>query len=426
MPGTFLGEIFSSRRSRNNQFISQPNFGRMPFNPSGKESWCNINGQEREIYLTTGPLKIVINRLSMMFANGIWEHHDSKGELIPFEKSPELQRLERPNIFQSRNEFLFQWFAQRCVYGKIYQYQHKGSALQTVPSAIWNLSPSRVVVNRTGQIWTAEKIEDIISSYTFKNGNGIIDTQFKTDDIIQFSMPDCDDPIMSESPLISIRMEISNIRAAMGFRNVILTKKGAIGAWSSMAKDITGSISLTPDEETKMIREMQQMYGIGDEQLAFMISSKELKWTPAVFPTKDLMLFEEIDADKRAIIDLFGGNDNMFSRPSSGKGDTFTNVEAGEKICYQDTMIPIGQDFSCALSDRWGLTNKGQKLVLNFDHLSVLQQDEKKKAEVANIKAGAYQILTMNGFNKQEAAEAVGLEEPLKERPVEVVTQPAK
>jgi len=412
LPQTFLGDILLSGKSRNNQYGYQPNFSRFPLDLGGKAKWTVINGQERDIYLTTAPLKIVINRLANMYANGRWEHLDRNGEPIPMEKSKILQRLAQPNIWQSKNEFMFQWFAQRCVYGRIYTYQLLPSKLLEAPLAMWNLPPSRTSVKRTGNIWTVTKIEDLIEGFSLINDDGKTDTQFTPSEIIMFTLPDCDDPLMTESPLVSIRMEISNSRAAMVFRNIILTKKGAIGAWSSAAKDVTGSVALTPDEEEKMIREMQSMYGIGDEQMSFMISSKELKWSPATYPTKEMMLFEEIDANKRAMIDLFGGNDNMFSRPASGKGDTFTNVEMGEKICYQDTMTPIGHDMASAFANRLGVTEKGESLRYAFDHLPVMQQDEKKRADTVLIKATAYQMLTQNGFNKEEASTATDLDEP--------------
>jgi HK97 family phage portal protein len=398
-----FGELFNGANirtalglpSRNNRHISQPDFTHMPLNFDRNEEWVSIDGREREIYLTTPELKIVIDRLATMFANGVWRHYDKNGKEI--ENSQHVARLENPNIQQSRNEFLTQWFIERCLYPGTFTYMLRPSELVDIPLALWNLPPSRIVVNRTGKIWNMTELEEIVSSYELRYDKGGNET-FKTKDIIQFNMPDPDDPILGRSTLDALKMPISNIRAAYGYRNVILTKKGAIGMWSTDGKDAIGSINLTPDEEKKMSEELTRTYGIGDHQAKIMISSKPMKWTAATYPTKDLMLFEEIDANKKAIIDMFGANEFMFASGVNAKGSTFTNVEMGNKMCYQDTIIPIADDYANGLTKRFGLNEKGEYLCLEYDHLPVLQDNEKEEAETNKLNAETAAIMLANGY----------------------------
>lgn len=373
MVGRFLG-----LKSRNNRYTYQPDFYNMPFTLNPKEQWLTINDNEHDIYLTTPELKIVIDRLALMFSNGHWRHLDKDGN--PIEGSEFVKLLENPNVFQSRNEYLFQWFLQRSIYANVFVYQLVGTSLQEVPTALWNLSPSRMVVNRTGTIWTATELEEMIKDYTFKmDKENAKDQTFTTEEVIQFSMPNSEDPILGVSPFVALRMAISNIRAAYGYLNVISTKKGAIGVWSSDAKDQLGSVQLTPDEEKKITQQLQKTYGLGDNQSAIAVSSKALKWNPASYPTGELKLLEQIDANKRAIIDMFGANDNMFSRE---KGSTFTNVEQGERLAYQDTIIPIAIDLANGLSKRWGLLERGETLELNYDHIPVLKDHKAKQVKI--------------------------------------------
>lgn len=401
-----FGEIFSGANirsvlglpSRNNRHISQPNFTNTVLNLDRREEWVSITGAEREVYLTTPELKTVIDRLATMYANGVWKHYDKEGKEI--ENSEFVNRLENPNIFQSRNEFLTQWFIQRCLYPGTFIYQLKGSALQDVPTALWNLSPSRIIVNRTGKIWNMTSLDEIISSYELRNENGNND-KFETDSIIQFNMPDPDDPILGRSTLDALKMPISNIRAAYGYRNVILTKKGAIGMWSSEAKDAMGTINLTAEEEKKISDQLVASYGIGDNQSKIMVSSKPLKWTAATYPTKDLMLFEEIDADKKAIIDMFGANEFMFTSGVNAKGSTFTNVEMGNRLCYQDTIIPIADDYANGFTKRFGLAEKGEWLELCYNHLPILQDNEKEEAEEHKLNAETAEIMLRNGYTAE-------------------------
>jgi HK97 family phage portal protein len=402
---TFVGNLIGFRSS-NNKYISQPDFELMPITFTRSETWQSIDGLEREIYLTTPELRAVINRLATMFANGKWEMYNEKGEEV---EHPLVERLEKPNLFQSRNEFLAQWMIQRCLYGNVFMYMNQGSVLDDAPQAIWNLSPSRIVVNRTGKIWKQIDIKDMISSYSFKLENGKEDI-FTPNEILQFSMPDSDDPLLAPSPLLSIRMPISNIRAAYGYRNVILTKKGAIGVWSNEAKDVMGALSLTPKENKRLSQQLVRSYGIGDHQQSIVVSNKPLKWSPATYPTKDLMLFEEIDANKKAIIDLYGANDNMFSRGSTGQGSTFSNVENGNKQCYQDTIIPIANDLAYGIAQRYGLEQQGLELKLCYDHIQVLKQDEVQKADILLKKSQAVEVLLRSGLSPESVSEITGLE----------------
>jgi hypothetical protein len=275
----------------------------------------------------------------------------------------------------------------------------KGFDSQLIPTALWNLPPSRMTLNRTGKIWQQINVDEIISSYVLKMSHeGEADITYKTNEIIQFSMPDTDDPILGKSPLESIRMPISNIRAAYGYRNVILTKKGAIGVWSSDSKDQMGSVKLTPDEESELAKQLQKNQGIGDNQDNIAISKTALKWTPSTYPTKDLLLFEEVDANKKAIIDLFGANENMFSRPSGGQGATFNNVAMGERQAIQNTIEPIADDFANGLSKRWGLLDKGEKLRLSYDHLPAMKSDGLQESQILERKARAAAILAGEGL----------------------------
>lgn len=397
--GTFLGSLFT-RGGNNNQYISQPNFYTQPLNLSAHEQWQTITGNEREVYLTTPELRIIIDRLAMMYANGKWEHLDENGE--PIEDSEFVELLENPNAFQSRNEFLAQWFIQRCLYGNVYNYQLlSGSSFQVAPSALWNLPPSRITIKRTGLIWNQTDIADMISHYTLKNDDHT-DTMFSTDEIIQFSMPNSDDPLIGVSPLNALKMPISNIRAGYGTNNVILSKKGAFGALSSDAKDGTGAMPLTSDEIKNISDQYTKDFGIGDHQSKIMVVAKALKWTPFTYPTKELMIFETIDAGKKAIIDLYGANENMFSRGSKGQGSTFNNVEMGERQCYQNTLFPIANDQGYGYSSRWGLLDKGERLVLSYDHLPVLKEDEVRKSQVLERKARAAAIISEGGFMSPE------------------------
>lgn len=422
-----LGNIFSRSGirglfgigSRNNQYISQPNFTLQPLDLGKAEQWQTVDGHEREIYMTTAELRIVIDRLATMFSNGKWTEYDSKGNEVDPTQSDVLKLLEQPNVFQSRNEYLTQWFIQRCLYSNVYVYQLKGSSFQEIPSGLWNLSPSRMSIHRTGKIWNQTELENIIEKYSFRHDDQNAFTDFSTDEIVQFSIPDPDDPIMGTSLLNSARMAISNIRAAYGYRNVVYTKKGAIGIWSTEGKDAIGTIQLTDTERIEMSEQLTRSYGIGDRQASVLVANKPMKWNPATYPMKDMELFKEVTEDFKVLIDTFGANEFMFTSGEGSKGSTFTNVEAGERGCYQNTLTPIAKDLANGFANRFGILENGGWLDLTFDHLPVMQEDKTKEAEVFEKKANAAQTLLQNGYKPEEVNELLGWELTGGQAPVE-------
>lgn len=395
------------RQSHNDAFTSQPRITPRPFTLDTAEQYMSIEGQEQMIYETTPELRTVIDRLAVMYANGIWEELDQNGE--PIEKSIWVDFLENPNVFQSRNEFLFQWFVQRCVYGNVFDYQLKGP-FQEQPAALWHLPPSRIVVKRSGLMFKQTDINNIIDGYELQ-----LDSQQKQtytpDEIIQFSMPNCDDPLLGSCPLLAIRMPISTIRAAHGFINVVMTKKGALGIWRNETKTAEGFVP-TSDEDKKMVQSMLKHYGIGDKQMPFAVSEGNLRWEPSTFPVGDYKIFETFDANKTAIIDFYGASKDMFSAGSIGgkTGSTFQNKEMADRQCYQNTLIPIANDMANGYAKRWGILDKGHTLRLNYEHLPVMQKDLSREADILLKKSQAASTLLASGVSAESVAEITGLE----------------
>ena len=118
-----------------------------------------------------------------------------------------------------------------------------------------------------------------------------------------------------------------------------------------------------------------------------------------IFPTKDLMLFEELTADKIAIIDEFGLNSYIFSNE---KGSTFSNVKEGIRMVYTDTIIPEAEKYYSNLSEQLGLEEEGLRLTVSFDHIPVMQPDMESKANVLKIKSEALNKIKDSGVNLSE------------------------
>ncbi len=393
----------------NDRFVSSPFLGHNTLFQPGQETWDSIKGREFDVYETTGILQVILGRKALMKANGMWKHWriGNDGKIEEVDDSDFIKRLKDPNPLQSGNDFLQEMSIHRDVSGAAYIYGLKGVSFQEVPDALWNILPQLMTIKLTGNVYQQTDINEIIKNFIFdEGGNG--EHKYDGDEILFRRKTNVSHPVLPASPLIPLTMEISNARAAMGYRNVILRKRGAIGILSNNAKDADGAIPMKKGERERIEKQYQKNYGISDKQMQVIISNASLLWQPMNYPTKDLMLFEEVDADLRVIIDAYGLNDNMFSQ---NKGATFENVIQGERIAYQDTIIPESNDDARAFSQFFGLTDDREFLTLEYGHIQSLKDDEVKKSQILERKTRAFQILTMNeGIGIDEALQIVGIE----------------
>jgi hypothetical protein len=123
------------------------------------------------------------------------------------------------------------------------------------------------------------------------------------------------------------------------------------------------------------------------------------------------MLFEEMNADKLAIIDAYGLNQHMFGQGEGGKGSTFSNVEMGERQAYNSTIIPATEILYDEITKQIGLDKEGMYLVPDFTHISVLKEDETKSAESLLKRATAVEKITtiLPTISEEEKRKLLGI-----------------
>jgi len=168
---------------------------------------------------------------------------------------------------------------------------------------------------------------------------------------------------------------------------------------SAQNSDIGGAIPMTPEEK----REIQRDW-FNRSKDEVIITESQVNWQSMSYPTRDLMLFEELTADKMAIIDAYGMNANLFS---SDKGSTFSNVKDSIRMVYTDTIIPETQQMYDSICHQLGMDKEGIRIEACFDHLPVLQDDELAEYQALTEKVTAYNLLLTDGVitKEQYAAE---------------------
>lgn len=355
------------------------------------------------IYMTTPQLYAVIQRRGFLLSSGVWKHYKTvNGKPVLIENSPVVKVLENPNPLMKGNDLIRQWNENKCVFGNNFEYVGRPASMLP-PALLTNLPPAQMEIIVSKKWWSQNKIEKIISEYRLHDGDDI--TPIPTNEINQTRYISGANPVKGESPMTSLFMPISNIRGAYAFRNVIINRKGALGILSNQAKDSSGAIPLSDIERKRLTDEYQRLYGIQDDQLQTIMTNSSLKWQAMTFPTKDLMLFEEVNDNFRAIIDAYGLNENIFSRE---KSSTFDNLAEGIKQAYQSTIIPEAEELAMNRSQLFGLLERGEWLELDYSNIEVLQENQKEKAEVLERKANAMRTLIEVGpYSVQEIKDII-------------------
>jgi phage portal protein BeeE len=353
------------------------------------EVWIPVN-QPYALYNEIPQLKTVVDKKAKLFSNMelILVNKETKEPVEDFD----LQKLlAKPNVLQSFNNFLEEYKIQEQVYGNQFMYKNQPSSLQKYPVALWNISPRYLAPYFSGKVFNQVDLKEIFPYYVYnQNGNT---AKYESEYVMYSKINDLDNPVIGCSPIVSLQMPLSNIKGSYSYRNVILTEKGAIGILSNKSKDGMGVVPLSPKEKEELERQYTNEYGAGAGQRRVHVTNSSLEWSPMTYPTKDLMLFEEVDADMLTIIDLYGLNVNIFSN----KNSTYENVKNGIKLAYQDTIQPEADKFAQALTIFLNIDKKNE-LIASYQHITILQEDRLSKTQTLESKIRALTQVSQLGL----------------------------
>mgnify|MGYP003552277466 FL=1 len=353
----------------------------------------------RELYETIAELYNPVNKLAAMFSNAEIKVLDKDGNDVGTTEFYTL--IQNPNFAQSMNEWLYSYLVQKLVYGNTFMYKNTVSPLAKSPSALWNLSPAYITPVFTGKTFDQVSLDGVIKEYEYcENNSGNAVKKYAPNTIMYTKITDIDNPFIGRSPLIALRFPLTNTKLAYEYRNVIMGRRGAIGMLSpELTKDgMGGGIPFLPAERERITNQHLNTYGVQDGKQPLLISDSPLKWTPMTYPTKDLLLFEEIDANFMTILDTLGVNRNIY------KNSTFENQKAGLIQTYEDTVIPHADEFGQALTKFLGITNG--RITLTYNHLSIMQSDKGKESEtLAKNVQSIVQLYEKNIINKVGAVQ---------------------
>ena len=342
-----------------------------------------------DLYLTIPELRAVINKRAIMMSNGKPVLCDKEGNII--ESHWVLDLIDNPNPMQSWSDVMYSLAVNDGLFNNSFAYCPVRSF--DIRNLMLPLPSNKIKIVGTGKFLNQLDKEGLIKNYQFYYDNNKHEN-IELKDMIYMNTPDGINLINPENRINTLKYPLSNIMATYNKRNVILENMGAIGILSSKKSDMGGALPITPEEKDEIRKDW-----VSRNKDKLVITESDVTWTPMSYPTKDLLLFEELNEDKMAIIDAYGLNKYVFS---SASDSTFNNVEMGMKMAYQDTIIPEVTQMYDSLSQQLGLTKEGLYLKPDFSHVAVLQNDENKKAQTLNTKADAINKVIQSGVNLSE------------------------
>jgi len=359
-----------------------------------------------DLYNTIPQLRTTVDKLAAMFSNGMFKYQKiGSDKLDPL--PPEFAKLlENPNILQGQNPFLNQYLRQLIVYGNQFIYKNSASKITTTPQSLINVSPANIKPKLTGKLFDQVTIDGIVSGFEYEE-NGV-KRPFATSQILWSKISDLDNNLIGFSPLKAMKYPLSNTVAAYQYLNCISSEKGGIGVLSSQSKDAMGALPMTPEEKKELEQTYRSENGIEEGQKKIHITTGSVTWSPMSYPTKDLLLMEQIDANFLTILNVLGVNQNLFIN------STYENLKHGLIQTHNDTVVVYADGFTQALSKFIGVPET-HRLVLDYSHLPYLQADKKEAADsIQSVSLGLNNLVTAQIITPQQANEILANQFDLK------------
>lgn len=376
MAGNFWSSIFGWTSGNTDKFMEMYSNRKTTYYGTKDAVWIDTE-KPFELYLHIPELRTVIDKRASMMASGMPILKNSDGEIVT-DHAWIHELIAKPNPTQSWADVIYSLSVNDGLFANAFAYCPERSF--DVRNLIVPLPSSKVKLKLSGRYLDQMESGGMIENYRFYYDGQKYET-IEINDMIYVNTPDGIHLVNPKNRIETLKYPLSNIVAGYKKRNVLLENLSAIGILSSQQSDLGGSLPMTPQEKKQIQRDW-----IKRNKDQIVITESNVNWTPMNYPTKDLMLFEELDADKRAIIDAYGLSQYLFS---SEKGATFTNVFEGMRMTYQDTIIPETEQLYATLSHQLGLTDQGLYLCPEFSHIAVLQQDEQLKADAMDKRANA-------------------------------------
>lgn len=310
------------------------------------------------------------------------------------QKSLQWQGLiDRPNFMQNGEAFE----AQRKFYVMAYGYAPElrimpaGYERGTVITARWLLDPARTEIKWKQNVlpYFESDIYDLIEWIKVTQIDGRIleiknprDVYFHTD-----TTPFRYKSYLPQSRISALKYPINNI--VKGYKTEARVISKPLGFLSNQAKDNISTLPIDKLEKQELQKAFKEYGTEYEDQNDVIISNATMQWQHMMYPIAQLQMIELRSANTAIICDGLG---YPFDLMGKDKGSTFNNGDSADKRLYQNFIIPEACNLDRQTSEcLFGELNK-VNYVTTFDHVPVLQENQKEKADVRQTNVNASKI----------------------------------
>lgn len=359
------------------------------------------------------PINAIINRKAQAYINGITYVLNSKGKEAQGEEAKKLRNLlMKPNPIQGWEEFEAQGYIYEQLFGfnLLFIVKPAGFKENIDATSMWNIPPSMVDIEETNKLFYQTDLKGIIKQIVL-NYKGTR-TVMRQEDlyIMKDFTPRFDSLVIPQSRICALEMPINNIIGTYESRGVLINNRGPGGIYSQEpGSGQYVATPMSPDEKEQLQQDFIR-YGLKKNQYQFIITTASIRYQQTGIATKDLMLFEEIEDDIMRICDSYN---YPYQLMSSAKGTTFSNVNEGKKLLYQDAIIPE----STSIYRQWNAIFKAENYNLRIDKdytgVHVLQEDQLQAAQARKARNDALIIEWQNDLITRNRWLELNGEDPL-------------
>lgn len=313
---------------------------------------------------------------------------------------PLINFLEKPNPYQTRQEFIRSLVTFYSIYGPGYMYVNKNVGIDDFERMSLLVLDNEYLSIKEKVNWIYGLLSQPTNKGEIEKGNEPIikylnpinkqkDWTLDMNKLLPiFDTTLTTSSLVCESRLKSLLLPISNIQTGFETKNTLLSNPGGIGIVSSDTADANGRISLTASEHEQMERDMNTKNGTRIGMNALRLSRTPIKYQATAPKVRDLMLDEGIMKDGLVVFGQFGLPKELYS--ALAQGSTFENQKEAFRRYIQGDGQVIADNIASTLNSFF--KPKEGRLIATCSHLPIMQENEKERVEIDKVKTETYKL----------------------------------
>lgn len=320
-------------------------------------------------------------------------------------KDADFNRLfSKPNPLQIHKELVYEAVCYEILTGKnFFYFNHNNllALLDTKPkrTITWsNLAASHVIIDTFKNIdpYSATSMSDFIQQYRIPTADGKYRI-FPSEKVVPILNRDLKKPFDFNKTIPLIKgadKAIKNLIPVYEARGKIYIKGGPQGAWVSKKADNDGLKAISTAEKKEAVDEMNREYGLTGNRSPVAVLKAPMDFIRAGSSIQELQPFEETLQDAVAIYATLGiPRHHVPSKDHS----TFSNAKEDDKQFYTSVVIPWAKRYADIFTEAFEYRKERRYIKPNFEHIEVLQENKKEKADVDKVNTTTYELQWKNG-----------------------------